>query len=288
MQKFALAVLIVLMLGCLFWFLNPSAAGRFEASFKRVCADIWYEKEILIAGDTNLSDKTIRDLLPTERSNLWWWMNMDLIEASLKKSPWIAKAIIHPCATSILELWGCFVVSIEERKPSFLLNEGDVIWLVGQDGGFISPLTPRLKDLFQKRTLKLLRGFYDDNPSTDLFNARFHYVREAIEIIEKRTRKRVSSVELLPGGEIEVSFENCPYQVVFSGGSESAEPLHFELDRLEALLDQLADREDSIEKIDLAFNKLAVVKIKEEVAKELQKAAATPVPSTAPDQARKK
>ena len=247
----------------IYWIYAPAQARTVVDRGADALYRFWYDKELLIAGDSNLADKSIRDLLPTELSTLWWLMNTDIVEGDLRKSPWIRKADVHPCASKFLSLWGCFVVTIEERKPSFLVTEGDVTWLVGEDGGFISPLTPRVKDLFRGRTLRNLKGFYDDNPSADLFQARFHYASEAVGIIEKRMHRKVASVQLLPGGEIEVEFEDNPFRVVFSGGVDSAEPLHFELDRLDVLLSQIEGKEGTVEKIDLAFNKLAVVKFRE-------------------------
>ncbi len=263
MRRFFLIMLVIGMLGCFYWIFDPVRSEHAVHSAAEALYDAWYEKELLIAGDSSLSDKTIRDLLPSELSTLWWLMNTDIIEGELRKSPWILRARIHPCAAGIFSLWGCFVVSIEERKPSFLLTEGDITWLVGEDGGFISPLTPRLRELFKDRTLRTLKGFYDDSPSAELFQARFKYAAHAMEIIEKRLKKKISSVQLMPQGELEVSFDDSPFAVVFSGGLETAEPLHFELDRLQVLLDQFGGKEDTILKIDLAFNKLAVVRFKD-------------------------
>lgn len=263
MRKFFLIILVTGMLGCFYWIFDPVRAEQAVHSAAEAVYNAWYQKELLIAGDSSLSDKAIRDLLPAEMSTLWWLMNTDIIEGELRKSPWILRARIHPCATGVLSLWGCFVVSIEERKPSFLLTEGDITWLVGEDGGFISPLTPRLRELFKDRTLRTLKGFYDDSPSAELFHARFKYATDAMEIIEKRLKKKISSVQLMPQGELEVNFEDNPFAVVFSGGLDTAEPLHFELDRLQVLLDQFQGKEDTIQKIDLAFSKLAVVKFKD-------------------------
>ena len=265
MRRIFLAILIAAMILCFYWIYNPKHVERYIRLGGQAIYNFWFEKELLIAGDSNLSDKTIKDLLPTEQSIFWWLMNMDIIEGDLKRNPWIIKADVHPCTSSIIGLWGCFVVNIEERKPSFLVTEGDVTWLVGEDGGFFSPLTPRLRELYKDRKLCLLKGFYDDSPSAELFNARFRYVYEAVKIIEKRMHRRISSVELLPSGELEVSFDDNAYSVVFSGGLDGAELLHFELDRLDVLLGQFEGKEDTIKKIDLAFNKLAVVTFKENV-----------------------
>ena len=263
MRKFLLSFVLIVIAMLVVWQFMPETRDAVWMAGENAFHKLFWDKEVIISGDSRLADKTIRELLPLDRSTIWWAINSDLIENDLKKSAWVEKADIHTCGASYFSLWGCFVVSIEERQPAFLIYQDNILWLVGEDGHFISPLTSRLKELLVNRPLKTLKGVYEDHPSTDLFNARFFFVKEAIRLIETRTRKKIRELTLNGNSEIEVAFEDAPFIAVFSGGSEHIEDIKGECLRFMTILAQLGGKEGEIEKVDLAFSKLAVVKMKD-------------------------
>ncbi|MCB0339117.1 MAG: hypothetical protein KDD53_05915, partial [Bdellovibrionales bacterium] len=66
-----------------------------------------------------------------------------------------------------------------------------------------------------------------------------------------------------PNGEVEVAFEDKGYSVIFDYSGQDLGRLQEQARRLTALNKQLQGHEEQIREIDLAFRRVAVVKMKD-------------------------
>jgi hypothetical protein len=99
--------------------------------------------------------------------------------------------------------------------------------------------------------------------SPDLIHARLEYTRRAVEIIEKHSNLEVALARCSHEGEIRARFEGYPFEVLFDYQVDSPKTLTTESERLGALVKEFGSRVQTIELIDLAYNKLAIVRFQE-------------------------
>jgi len=258
--------------------LNPSAVPGFIKIKSQLIASthtLLYRKSVNITGLKLLSDADLKLEGYAERSNLWWLFNRAEIEQALRSNALIQEVNLSPCS---LLSFSCFNLKIEERNPELLASMGKGIWLVGSDGGFISPIpgeesfNQKLKQLIQDKKIKSLNqnvivtGLLPNDASLNILKPRFEYVKNAIGNIEAETALKVKKVQINDSGEMEVKFENFPFLAVFGVGQHSADRLGKEVRRLTRILKEFKGREENLQRIDLAFDALAVVKLNQDVS----------------------
>lgn len=230
--------------------------------------DIFFRKNISVRGLKVLRVDAIKKLLPIEYSNLWWSLNASFIDGVLEKNPFIQGASTEHCGGSILN-FSCFIISIEERTPAYISLVGNEASVLGDDGATIQ--TAKGEDI--EKTLQtlldpkarppiVLLGLVTPGVSSDITEARFRYLRSSIQMIESEVKLHVQRVELLPTGELSARIQNVPYDIVFDDTSKDNERLHDEVTRLKRLLPELDGKKDRVSRVDLSYNKIAVVSYK--------------------------
>lgn len=232
------------------------------------------EKKITVRGLRTLRAEAIHARLPASRSIPWWIMNRNQIEAILTQTSFIQEADIQPCE-SWFSSWGCFVIDISERSPAYLTTSGSDMLVLGDDGAVIvsfplNSLEERLGALLDPAVRKpiLLVDMITPGVSSDVVKARFAYLSQAIATIEREGGVGISRVQLLPNGEIVVRLASQPFDVQFDSPQENPDRLADEAQRLRRLLLELKGKEASITRIDLAYDKLAVVTYTDEYLKQ--------------------
>ena len=253
----------VLLFGCM------GAAGQgdwFDAVSKRLHS-FWYAKELVIAGLSRVAESEVRSLLPVDRSVPWWHGNLSTIAAQLSSLPGIQSASVERCHGALA--YRCFLVTVVERMPAYATILGGEGWILGKDGGFVKPL-PNVRtgdDLFQfvehaPEPLIGIEGLDVPQQSLSLVAGRIHYIGELLAIIQGETSHEVQRVALSANGEAQVYLRDLPFAVTFGFGGDNRDQLKEEAQRFKMLLPKLTDRLDIIESVDLAFQKVAVVKLK--------------------------
>jgi hypothetical protein len=93
--------------------------------------------------------------------------------------------------------------------------------------------------------------------------AQLELAQRAITALERSVELPVESISFEGKGDISVDFDRLPFPVVFgSSSSDSVAVIEDQGRRLKALLVQLKDRLPEVQKVDLAFSKVGVVKFK--------------------------
>lgn len=230
------------------------------------------------------------DSLPMARDNFWWYQNRVPIALSLSKHPIIKSASVEPCSparlsikhlTTVIETWGCFRVTISERRPSFRVLLGQRQWLADETGSLLVmiPDGRRLEkdgggiDLASSddtvvespiSRLPLLEGAISELTSPDEANARIRYLIDRSQHLSSVTGMQVVRIRFLDRGEMLVHFKSLPFSVRFGSelhtvpGDFTRIALDEQVDRLKALAPRVRG-DNGIREIDLGFNRLAVV-----------------------------
>jgi hypothetical protein len=226
-----------------------------------------YERRVLVEGLQSVEKNEIEALISPYTTNLSFWFQSNEIVKVLKQNPFVADAQITTCDEGFLTR--CFRISIEERAPRFIHLKGPDALLLAEDGVTIavvpsSELIPSLERMLvpQAPRPKIIAGVITNDASTDQFRARFEYVKESFDMLEKLSGFQFSRLELLPNGELLAKPSKAQFVVQFDKSWGDPKAFAEEVSRLKLLLPEINDRLQEVEKIDLAYNKLAVVSYK--------------------------
>jgi hypothetical protein len=254
---------IVLLLSAIFFVESLFApTGRFNAAtqISQLAHSVLYHQTFNIVPTPNVTAEEIRSRLPKGWSLLRWYKDTAEIKLRIERDPLIARAKVARCAWYSVN---CFAVSAEERKPSFLVTYDGVAWIVADDGTFISPLGQnRMKNLSVNNLLKM-RGVTQKVNSPDLARGRLSYLANAARVIESELGTKLASVELSPTGELKAQPANATFYANFNFSGKDLSRLGKEALRLRAVVDKLGPKMRLVREIDLAYQKMAVVRLVE-------------------------
>ncbi len=251
MRLLGILIALCLAIGAILYSRNFSWVS---SEFKGVFDSFWYQKVISVTGLKAIPEFEIIEKLPAERSVGWWNSNLDQIGADLQKDPRIKSATISRCSDRAMPL-DCFEVKIQEREPSFVTEFGGNTWLVGDDGGFIRPVST--SDKFQLPKVIGMRG------SLQLVRNVCNRVALAIADIDKIVGRRLDSLLIDENGELKTTFDGIPFVATFSFSGFDEITIADQARRLVALLEVKREQIATIKEVDLAFDKIAVVKYRD-------------------------
>lgn len=219
--------------------------------FSLVSKDILM-KDIRIDGLESLSRIDIERFLPLERSAPWWEANTEVIVAQLKQHPIVGEAKVERCNQAS---WGCFVVSITERRASFAVSVGESLWAVSDDGAFLREISKE-----SAKTIGLV--FVSDNrserQSPDRLRSVVKMLAPAVAAVERYTKLDPKSISVSRDGELRVSFNEPDLTAVFSSPTHAK--VTREAKRLKKILGQLgSEKVLAVKNIDLAYDGMAVI-----------------------------
>jgi len=241
---------------------NPRLFAAGGAVAGTTWSKLVHHKDVRIEGLEWLSRTEVERLLPLDRSVAWWMVNAPLIRARLTENPWIGSATVERCNQSLFAEWGCFIVSVRERAPHFLATVDDDVWVISADGAFIHPASQALRNGADARyrTLVTIEGLASRQSSPDLLQAQVAFLTAAIKVLEPAVGRSVIGVTFEGRDDVAVLFDQVPFPVVFAWTPDAPVPLPEQGARCAKLLAQLADRFPDVQRIDLAFSRVGVVK----------------------------
>ncbi len=259
----SLTAVTVFLLSAL-WY-APEQVHRAYFLFTKSIRTVLYERSFELDSDPQLLAQSglessaftssLVDLLPQERTNLWWLTHTKDLARFLEKSPYVETAHVARCSTFSVR---CFSLGIHPRVPTLVAQVQESDWTVGKDGGLIRRISsnafPHLPRVY---------GTARGDLSPGLVRARLSYVSSAIDEIRKISGLEVSQVLIERNGELQVEFQGVPFLTVFEADSHDLEVIREESRRLHELLVRFDGDPSKVKKIDLAFQRLAVVEFHE-------------------------
>jgi len=240
---------------------NPRGARQWTEKAEQAALSLWNEKEIRIEGLRMLPRSDIERLLPLDRSVAWWKLQTTSIQGRIAQNPWIGEVSVSSCEGGVREAWGCFLISIQERQPTFLALVDNANWVIDRGGSFIVPYAETVPIPANQRLVRVT-GLASRHSSPDIVRAQLSAASSLLDTIEREVHRQVSGLEFLGHGDLSVSFQDVPFPVVFGASADSSVPLAEQGKRCAELLKRVQDRFLDILKIDLAFERVGVVKFK--------------------------
>ncbi|MFO0417324.1 MAG: cell division protein FtsQ/DivIB [Pseudomonadota bacterium] len=241
---------------------NPAGFKKAQEFVVSSAGALWNDKDIRIDGLKLLSRTEIERLLPLDRSVLWWRFNDTEIQAKLEQNPWVGESKVVACPDAPPSQWGCFLVSISERVPTFLATVDETSWVIDREGSFIAPLSD-LRERAYRGELIAVSGLASRSASPDMVRAQLATAARLLDTLEREVRRPIERVEFLAQGDFSVIFKGLDFPTVFAAGSDAKVPLLEQGTRCAELLKRLGSRLSDVERIDLAFDRVGVVKFKE-------------------------
>jgi hypothetical protein len=243
---------------------NPGRISSGLGNIKQEIIRVLNTKEVRIQGLKVLSRTEIERSLPLSKSVGWWMVNETSIKARVAENPWVSGVEVESCAGALLPKYGCFVVTVQERGPRFLAVVDNERWIIGEDGALIVPASSPDMRLPEEslKGLVPLSGLASRVSAPERSRAQLSLAQGAISVLERSVQRSVRSISFEGKGDMSVAFERVPFPVVFSASSDSVAVIEDQGLRLKALLSQLKDRLGEIDKVDLAFSKVGVVKFR--------------------------
>ena len=268
-RKILLTILFVLLLSAasFFLFFSRAQVERGWEVLQARCHQFLYQKEFHFEGLQRVPSAQLARLLPLERSVIWWSLRPAEIESALGVHPLVSGAKIRRCEVFSI---GCFVIEVREREPAAIAAVGSEAWIVGRDGVFIAPLSSpeALTELFgggvtRLNRLPLIGGVMPEKGSLEVGKSRLRHVLSALALIEAESGYPVSSLSIGENGEVTASFRGYGVKAVFDAIKGQNKRLRREARRFRQVMKEFAGREAALESVDLAFDKLAVIKLVE-------------------------
>lgn len=260
-------IFLVAAIGVLSYFLyQPAHLQKLTNDLQANWQHIFFDKKLNFDGLSTVTEAEIRKFLPVERSNLWWLFKFHDVERQILELGLVEDVRVARCEGLTIS---CFNVSILERQPKLIVLSGEQAWVVGDDGGFIKALPAatvkaNLRAMHERgvsRVPAIVRGIDVAALSPDLVKARLQYVKRSVDFISSDLNLPVEWVSLRDNGELEFKFVKFKFSVTFDNAAENFDRLREEVARLTQVLKELKGSEGGVRSIDLAFNRLAVVKL---------------------------
>lgn len=270
LYRFIYAMIFLIVLAVGFYFYNPLLASDILLKINIWVHSKLYDRTVLVKGIKNITADSIRQAVPQEESNLSWLFNRGAFIDTLKKIPLIKNAEITSCTDEFFPQ--CYTIEIQERFPAFVSISQDSAILLDSDGQQLAIVpSAELFELLSKMLdpaaarPKIIVGIIAPELSSDQARARFVYAKQCFETIEKSSGINFSRIEVLANGEILAKPSKANFVVQFDDSWGHPEILQDEAKRLTLILNEIHARLEDVEKIDLAFNKLGVVKYRHPV-----------------------
>ena len=236
-------------------------------------AEMWwrnalYRRDLRFEGLKMLSPQQLTQWLPHHKSTWWWYWRRGALSGGLMTHPLVRRAEVEPCAEFN---WGCFNVRVRERRAAaWVVLEGEP-WLAGSDGSLIAPVSDpqRLIEIFGDQTaalerLPLIEGLAAGaGMAPQIVAARLKHAIAAARLIAAESGYAIERMQLAGNGEVEVRFHGVPAAAKFDVIKGRAARLRKEARRFRRVLEEFRGREDVVRAVDLAYDKMAVVKLAE-------------------------
>ena len=261
-MRFLFTLLITACVGALLYLDDPSwvtVVGRYVSA---VDEGLLAGKDVRIEGLSTLSRTEIERVLPVEKSVPWWMANRRAVEARITENPRVQSAKVESCPGGWLAEWGCFVVSVTERKARYVGSVDDKVWLISDDGAFMRPIEAGEQGSLGIEGLVRLSGLASQSNSPDVLRHQLAVVRDSAARLEGSVGRGIVRIGFEGRSDLPVWFQGFDFPVVFGVAPESGVPLEEQAERLRALLAQLGARVSEVSRIDLAFSKVGSVTLK--------------------------
>ncbi|MGI6680407.1 MAG: cell division protein FtsQ/DivIB [Bdellovibrionota bacterium] len=200
----------------------------------------------------------------------YWYLNKSKIETKIEKLPFVKEVSIYP--DSLKQFYRLNIV-IKEEEPFYLVKlKSGGTQIISKDGKMLTYINNgninndninNNKVFLDNReffySLPVIVGLDDKFDSSQTLNSRYIYMANFLKKISKSTFYTVRSIVFSTSGEINISFFELKPQVVLDLSKNDAW-VDVQLERLNALIKELGSNINNVEKLDLGYSKVGVIK----------------------------
>ena len=255
-MRFWVFLLVLLFVG--FAVLKNQPAMEFARHTSDEFVSYLRDREVKISGNKLLNSEQIAAQLP-KYNNVWWLLNISLIEKSLLTEPLLKNVEIKNC--SFLKL-NCYEVLVEEEAPAFVARQGAQPWLISAEGKFLLPLYPQAESRFTDKYPEIrISEKVANNPM--LAVSQISFLSDRSEILKRISGRTVKSIEFQSDGDIKIQFADLAPTIIFNSSVLEAEGLAREINKLQFILEDLNKTGKVAAEIDLGMKERAVVRYQE-------------------------
>ncbi|HMO02013.1 MAG TPA: FtsQ-type POTRA domain-containing protein [Oligoflexia bacterium] len=212
-----------------------------------------FERRLQFSGLQRLTEKELIASLPHDHSNLWWFMNRRHVIKELRKNNWIASASLSTCSRPFEPV--CFMIEIKEREPRYVALSEKGSWALDSQGEIIGPLK---ENQINQTELTVIEGAFKGSPG--LFEKNLSVALKLLSVLREQGLPEPSRVLVGDEDQYQLAFPGNSYIVNFSGAQPSYQNFSKQGERLKIILSQVQSDLAKIREIDLAFDKLGIVK----------------------------
>jgi hypothetical protein len=216
-------------------------------------------KEIRFKVSGGLNADYPRSLLTENRNALYWLFFSKKIQQAYAKDLLFESVSLERC-----EFFNffCYQVEVFGREPSLIQFVGKRSWLVDSHGTVIRPITLAQAEAMNfnlPRVVLLPNGV---SLSPQVVAARRNFALRLLSFLEK-LGLRGEELFFDQKGELVLKLKNYSFEVVLEFKPGKYKRLHRQLDRLKFIINDLGEAHGAVKKIDLAFERQAVITPKE-------------------------
>lgn len=241
---------------------NPDLVRRGVTGIETWGHSVLQDKDIRIEGLRALSRTEVERVLPLDRSVFWWMANTPVVQARVADNPWIGDVSVERCGDGWFSEWGCFVVSVTERHPKYAAMVDNEAWIIADDGTFLIPVGGTGNVTVDLDRLVHITGLASRSASPDIVRAQLALAKNSIDALERTVSHPVRTLEFGQKGDLIIGFADLPFPIIFTSSPDSGISLEEQAVRCSRLLAELSGRFEDVEKIDLAFERVGIVKFK--------------------------
>ena len=217
---------------------------------------------LALIGNRFTSNSDIFSKFEKRTDVFYWYLNNSKIKENIKKLAFVKDVTIFPNSLkefykfniAIIEETPLFLIKLKDNKVQVISDEGKMLSYITNDEAFISN-----RDFFN--SLPVITGVDEGLDSAQTLNSRLIYISNFIKKVNTKIPYTINFIYFMPSGEVQIKFSEINPLVVLDL-SKTDEWVDTELDRFNVLNKNLGPKINSMEKIDLAFSKVGVLKLK--------------------------
>lgn len=256
---FLFSLLFAAVIAWLSW--KPEYATQLAQEIGESAMTAMYERDVRIEGGEENLQKEVFSKIKRSGSNIALRFAPEDVEKKILSIPSVQSVTITPCSRFS---WDCFKVVLIERVPYYqIYKKGmarNAAWLASKDGSYLQS-GDACAECIPVIGLEAMTGESSEGAQRSLAKLSLFLVA-----LKEIAQCGVVRVEFLSSQELMLTLNGCAqWRALFSFPYEES-VYSKELLRFKEVLGQFAGREQLVKKVEMSYDKMAVVSLQEGVS----------------------
>lgn len=253
-------VFILVLFSFAFFLARNQQAYESAHKFSKDISALFNQRKVLISGNTLITSEEISSRLP-EGNNIWWALNLPLIEKSLLTEALFKEIEVSRC--SLLAI-NCYQIKIEEEEPAFLATFSSTNWLINSQGKFLLPVSISMTEKLSEKYPQIL---ISDKAKPALTVSQTFFLGDRAAALQRISGWDVQNIKFESDGDVRVKFRNLDPQVIFNTEVLESSEISREISKLQYVIEDLNKSEKNAIEIDFGIKDRGVIRFQAENGK---------------------